>query len=89
MVDALLDAYLQGLGDAGRKGPADLQPGENGHRYIGLIAQGPPQEVSGRHGILDSQVNADASYGRHRMGSISDTDQAFPVPGVEMVYFNA
>jgi hypothetical protein len=80
---------LERLGEAGGELAAvlDLFEGEFGDRgaAVEIGEEGLGEDVGGGDGILDGEVDADASDGGHGVGGVADAEEAGGEPAFEMV----
>ena len=75
---------LAGLHDDGGEPPSPFD-----FREVGRTHPAPEQrrgeDLRGRHGVLDGEVDADPAGRGHRMRGVADAEQAVDVPGLQPV----
>ena len=77
--DPFMRECLDRLCDSGRKISPFLNRGKIRFRHEALFERS-GEDVGGRHGILNREVDSDAANRRHRVRRIADAQQARPIP---------
>ena len=57
-------------------------------QFYTVFAQGWPQNICCRDGILNREIDADAADWRHRMCGVADAQQPFAIPLSQPVHFD-
>ena len=78
-IECLMRTCLHPLSHARRELAPALHSCKKIFRHSPL-AQGVGQQVRGRDCVLDRQIDSHPSHRRHRMGSVSDTQQPWQMP---------
>ncbi len=85
----ILNKYLNCLGDFNGKFPPGLDARETFIRRTRLAQQGLRQQIGGRDGVLNRQIDADAADRRHGVSGVADAQKAGLVPQRQTVDGNA
>src|SRR5690606_35634300 len=82
--DPVLNGHLQSLGHARRPQAPALDSFERAVRHL-MLAQRRGEDVGGGNRVLNSEIDADAADRRHRVGRVTDGEEAGLRPLLEPV----